>query len=130
MSLDAWLFFVVTETALCFTPGPAVLLIASLSLRGGVRTGVQAGIGIAAANTLYFVLSATGVGALLLASSQLFFLLKWGGAAYLIWLGLKLLLSRPKAAASILPSLEDVGPSGRKAFLHGAWSHKLPIPRR
>ena len=95
MSLEAWLAFCLTETVLCFTPGPAVLLVVSIALGGGLRPGLGASLGILAANTLYFAISATGVAAALVASRELFLLLKWVGAAYLVWLGLRLLVGRP-----------------------------------
>jgi homoserine/homoserine lactone efflux protein len=81
MTIETWLLFCVTETVLCFTPGPAVLLVLSLSLTTGAGAGVGASLGILAANAFYFLLSATGVGAVLLASYELFFLIKWIGAA-------------------------------------------------
>jgi homoserine/homoserine lactone efflux protein len=97
MTSEMWLLFCATETVLCFTPGPAVLTVVSLALTTGARAGIGASLGILAANAFYFVLSATGIGAILLASYELFFLIKWVGAAYLIWLGLHMLLSRANA---------------------------------
>jgi homoserine/homoserine lactone efflux protein len=97
MTIETWLLFCVTETVLCFTPGPAVLLVVSLGLTGGARAGLGASLGILAANAFYFILSATGIGAVLLTSYELFFLIKWIGAAYLVWLGLRMLLSRANA---------------------------------
>jgi threonine/homoserine/homoserine lactone efflux protein len=93
MPFETWLLFCLTETILCFTPGPAVLLVVSLALTRGARTGLGASLGILTANTFYFLLSATGIGAILLASWELFFLVRWLGAAYLVWLGLHMLLS-------------------------------------
>src|SRR5262245_50311203 len=72
MSIEAWLLFVATETVLCLSPGPAVLLILSVSLTRGWHPGLQASAGILVANLLYFFLSATSVGAILLASWELF----------------------------------------------------------
>lgn len=94
MSLETWIAFCVMETVLCFTPGPAVLLVVSVALGRGLRPSLGAALGILTANTLYFALSATGIAAALVASSELFFVLKWCGAAYLIWLGLRMVFSR------------------------------------
>jgi len=103
MSLESWIAFCVTEAVLCFTPGPAVLLIVSVALGRGLRPSLGAGLGIVTANTLYFALSATGVAAALVASRALFLMLKWGGAAYLIWLGLRMLLSRRSTEPNARP---------------------------
>lgn len=101
MTLDSWLLFCITEAILCFTPGPAVLLVVSQSLSSGARAGLLASLGILAANTFYFVLSGTSVGAILLASWELFTVVKWIGAGYLVWLGLKMIFSRTGTAASV-----------------------------
>src|SRR5438045_5455559 len=66
MTVETWLLFCVTETVLCFTPGPAVLLVVSLALTRGARAGLGGSIGILAANAGYFILSGTGIGAILL----------------------------------------------------------------
>jgi threonine/homoserine/homoserine lactone efflux protein len=99
MSFETWVLFCATETVLCFTPGPAVLLVVSLAITHGARAGLAASVGILGANAGYFVLSATGLGAVLLASWELFFLIKWLGAAYLVWLGLRMLGSRSRHLA-------------------------------
>ncbi len=77
MSLETWLLFLATETLLCLTPGPAVLLVVSMALGRGFRQGVAAAGGILAANALYFGLSAAGIGAALLARRR--FLLSSNG---------------------------------------------------
>ena len=66
MSLSAWTVFVATEIVLCLTPGPAVLFVLSHGLRQGGRASLWANGGILAGNTFYYLVSAVGVGALLL----------------------------------------------------------------
>jgi homoserine/homoserine lactone efflux protein len=87
MSLQAWLLFVLTEGALCLTPGPAVLLV-----------------------------SATGLGALLLASYALFSAIRWIGAGCLVWLGVTALLGR-SSALTVSPAAAPV--SGWRTFVDG-----------
>lgn len=94
MSFEAWLAFCLTETVLCFTPGPAVLFVVSVAISRDARAGMAAALGILATNAFYFALSATGIAALILASGQLFTALKWVGAGYLVWVGLQMLCSR------------------------------------
>ncbi len=87
MSFSRWLFFAVTEGVLCLTPGPAVLFVVSHGLARGGPASLWANAGILSGNTLYFVLSALGLGALLAASHDLFTVVQYAGAAYLVYLG-------------------------------------------
>src|SRR2546425_9323036 len=72
VSLEVWALFVLTESLLCLTPGPAVLLVVAQALTRGAAASGWATLGILAGNALYFALSATGLGAVLLASYELF----------------------------------------------------------
>lgn len=94
MDLSTWLAFAVLELILCITPGPAVLFVVGTTLGRGRGAGLAATAGIVTGNTLYFVLSATSLGAILLASYQLFTAVRWIGAAYLVYLGLRALFGR------------------------------------
>ena len=99
MTLQTWLLFCATEAALCVSPGPAVLLVVSQSLSKGTWSGLSASFGILAANTAYFALSATSLGAVLVQSWEVFSLIRWLGAAYLIWLGLQMIVKQPSVEA-------------------------------
>jgi len=100
MTWTTWWLFAVTEIVLCLTPGPAVLCVLSSALKAGSRRAVAAVLGILTANTVYFALSATGVG-VLLASSKVFQGVKWAGAAFLIYMGLRLVFGRQLGAPRI-----------------------------
>jgi homoserine/homoserine lactone efflux protein len=89
VSLRVWFFFVITEAVLCLTPGPAVLFIVSCGLARGGRAALWGNAGILSANTFYFIVSAFGLGAVLLGSHEVFTVVKYGGAAYLVWLGIQ-----------------------------------------
>ena len=117
MPLETWLLFCATETVLCFTPGPAVLLVISMALARGGAAGIRASLGILAANAFYFALSASGIGAVLLASWDLFSLIKWAGATYLLWLGVRMFFSR----ASVLDGSASAADHRRTPapFTHG-----------
>ncbi|HEV7715900.1 MAG TPA: LysE family translocator [Steroidobacteraceae bacterium] len=117
MTWTLWIAFFVTETALCFTPGPAVLLVLSQALTRGALRAIWSICGILAANTLYFVLSATGLGAILMASYDLFFVIKWAGAAYLVWLGVCAFVGKSRVMS--VEAGERAPISGSRLFLNG-----------
>jgi threonine/homoserine/homoserine lactone efflux protein len=104
LSFEAWALFCLTETLLSLKPGPAVLLVVSVAMTRGFAHGIAASLGVLSANALYFALSATGLAALLSLSSQVYLAIRWVGAAYLIWLGARMLLrsrrADPEAAAA------------------------------
>jgi homoserine/homoserine lactone efflux protein len=89
VSFNSWLFFSGTEALLCLTPGPAVLFVLSYGLARGGRASLWANAGILAGNAFYFLLSALGLGAILLASHDVFTVIKYLGSAYLIYLGVR-----------------------------------------
>jgi threonine/homoserine/homoserine lactone efflux protein len=113
MTLETWIAFCATETVLCFIPGPAVLFVLSMTLARGARPGLAGAVGILAANVGYFALSATGIAAVILASHDLFMALKLAGAAYLVWMGIGMLVSKPEPLTTPAPQIV------RRALLRG-----------
>jgi threonine/homoserine/homoserine lactone efflux protein len=99
IDLNTWLLFVAAEFALCVSPGPAVLYVSSHGLSGGFRSSICANLGIVTGNVIYFMLSAIGIGSLILASHNLFLVVKWCGVGYLVWLGLRMLTSSASISA-------------------------------
>lgn len=88
------LMFMAAGWLLNLTPGPDVLFIVSNALKSGVRAGLVAALGIVTGCFVHVFAAALGVGALLATSATAFTVLKWLGGAYLVWMGLRLLLSR------------------------------------
>lgn len=121
--------FVVTGLLLNLTPGPDVLYIVANGLREGWRAGVVAALGITAGCFVHIAAAAIGLSALVAASATAFTLLKWVGAAYLLYVGLAMLLRRKSAAGQ--PVLRDgpvVGGRGislRRVFVQGFWTNVL-----
>jgi threonine/homoserine/homoserine lactone efflux protein len=120
---DIWLF-IISGLLLNITPGPDTAYIVGRSIQLGWRGGVVAVLGIEAGCTLHVFAAAIGLSALLAASSMAFTLVKWAGAAYLCFIGIKMLLARapmPDAAAAN----ESGAISMRQVFVQGALSNAL-----
>lgn len=90
MTLETWLAFAAASAVLLVIPGPTILLVVSYALGQGWRTALPMAVGVALGDFTAMTLSMLGIGALLMASATMFTVLKWMGAAYLIWLGIKL----------------------------------------
>lgn len=104
MGIDHLALFVAAGLLLNLTPGPDVVYIVTNALRGGARAGVAAAFGISAGCFVHIFAAALGLSALIAASATAFTVLKWVGAAYLVWVGAKMLLSREPAALATDPS--------------------------
>ena len=111
MPLELWLAYLAFCFLFAVTPGPAVLLTASQAIARGFGAGFAVVLGTQVGNLIYFLLSAAGVGAVLATSETAFLVLKYAGAFYLIWLGLRTIVRAKKA---LQPE------SGAKVAL---WSH-------
>jgi threonine/homoserine/homoserine lactone efflux protein len=118
MSVDLWLAFVAASTALLVIPGPTVLLVLSYALSQGRKVAVASAAGVATGDFIAMTASLLGLGALVLASATLFTALKWVGAAYLVWLGIKLIRSAGGATLTRLPDTESITPA--RIFGHNA----------
>ncbi|MGH6948348.1 MAG: LysE family translocator [Kiloniellales bacterium] len=90
MTFEAWLAFTGATAVLLLIPGPTVLLVVSYALGQGLRTAWPMAVGVALGDFTAMTLSLLGLGALLATSATVFTILKWIGAAYLVWLGIKL----------------------------------------
>ena len=121
------LLFIAAGWLLNLTPGPDVLYIVTNSLRSGARAGIVAGLGITAGCFVHIFAAAVGVSALLAASATAFTVLKWMGAAYLLWTGIKILFSRrPQAATDLMAAAASEPQRPLKAvFIGGFWTNVL-----
>jgi threonine/homoserine/homoserine lactone efflux protein len=90
MSFEVWLAFAATSAALLAMPGPTVLLVVSYALGQGRRSGWATVAGVALGDLTAMTASILGLGVLLATSAALFTALKWAGACYLVYLGIKL----------------------------------------
>jgi threonine/homoserine/homoserine lactone efflux protein len=113
MSFATWLAFAAASIVLLLIPGPTVILVVSYALTQGKRVAVATAAGVALGDFTAMTLSLAGLGALLLTSATLFTVLKWIGAAYLVWLGIKLWRTPPR-----LPDL-DAPPTVRRRGVFG-----------
>ena len=101
MPIDQLLLFVAAGLLLNLTPGPDVLYIVSNALRGGARAGMVAALGITAGCFVHIFAAAVGVSALMAASATAFTVLKWLGAIYLVYVGIRLLFSKADSAIQL-----------------------------
>lgn len=90
MSFEHWIAFVAASAVLLAIPGPTILLVISYALGHGRKSASATVAGVALGDFTAMTASMLGLGALLAASAALFTVLKWIGAAYLIYLGVKL----------------------------------------
>ena len=113
MTFETWAAFAAASMVLLLIPGPTVLLVLSYALSRGRRVAVSTALGVATGDLIALSLSLAGLGALVAASATAFTVLKWVGAIYLVWLGIKLLRAPADAG---LPSPGEA----RGTFRHAA----------
>jgi len=91
MSLELYLAFVAASALLILTPGPMVAYLVATTLTHGLRHGMMALIGSAAASVVQLIIVVAGLALILNTASEVFFWIKWIGVAYLLYLGVKAL---------------------------------------
>ncbi len=110
MTWDRWWLFAVTVFLIAGTPGPNMLHVMTRSVRFGFARSVWAMAGCLTAVVFALSASALGLGALLLAMPRLFDVVRYAGAAYLVWLGIKAWRGAGKAEAGLDPDVPVAGP--------------------
>jgi threonine/homoserine/homoserine lactone efflux protein len=114
-----FLLFFAAALVLAITPGPGIFYVLARSLAGGRRAGILSALGTFVGGLFHVFAAALGVSALLAASAVAFHTVKYAGAAYLVWLGIRMILTRDAelAMATRAPA--------RKAFRQGILTEAL-----
>src|SRR6218665_1496160 len=116
--------FVASGLLLNMAPGPDSILIMSRSASQGWRAGPAAALGIGAGTCIHVLGAALGLSALLATSAWAFTVVKYVGAAYLVWIGLAMLLAR-RAGPAAAPAAAPPPLPYRKIFLQGFLTNVL-----
>lgn len=116
MAFSTWLAYFAACCTIAISPGNGAVLSMSHGLNYGLRKTSVSILGLQAGLLVILLLSALGLGALLLASEVLFTMVKWAGAAYLLWLGVQLWRAPITQAANGLPSIAPMRASRRFAL--------------
>ena len=115
MSWETWLAFTLAASIVLAIPGPTVLLVIGYSLSHGRRIAASTVAGVALGDLVAMTVSLAGLGALLATSATLFTILKWIGAAYLVYLGIRLWRTPVPETPDAADAPVD-GSTGRRAF--------------
>lgn len=109
--------FILVVLALFLIPGPAVLVTISQTIKGGLKAGIVTGVGIAVGDLLHTLAAVLGLSAILMTSSLAFEIVKYLGAAYLIFIGITTIFEKTKQQEK--PTKQEVKPgvSFRQALL-------------
>jgi threonine/homoserine/homoserine lactone efflux protein len=91
---STYALFVAAALVLLLVPGPAVIYVVARSVEGGRLTGLISVLGVELGTLLHVVFAAAGLSAIVVSSAAAFSVVKWLGAAYLVWLGLRQILGR------------------------------------
>lgn len=121
MPIDLWLAFVTASLAILLLPGPTTMLLVGYALGDGRRAAFGAVGGVLAGDLAALAVSAIGLGAILTSSAAVFTVMKFAGAVYLIWLGVKMWRAPvdPHAVDTAQAVAADDRIKGRRRALHG-----------
>lgn len=122
-----WGLFVVASLVLLVTPGPAVLYIVARSVEQGRAAGLVSVLGIHLGTLVHITAAAVGLSALLVSSALAFAAVKYLGAAYLIWMGLRTLLAKDPDTEAPLEPPQPLGRAFRDGFIVNLFNPKTAI---
>lgn len=123
-----WLFLA-TAVVLILTPGQDTFFILGRSLSGGRAAGIAAALGVSAGTVIHTLLAALGLSALLATSAYAFMAVKFAGAAYLIYIGVRALWSRAEGLAGRIGPDSNAGqwPAFRQGMLTNLLNPKVAL---
>lgn len=125
MSIEIWIAFVLAATVILIIPGPTIILVISQAIAHGRRTVIPLVAGVTLGDFTAMTLSLLGLGAVLASSAALFAVLKWIGAVYLVYIGVKLWRSNPDNNGMKLATQDSSGHSlFKSAFIVTALNPK------
>lgn len=122
MQTETWLLYLFAIVLIGISPGPIAMLSMSHGIHFGKKRSIATGLGSVSAALVLMAASAAGLGAIISASEYGFSLLKWCGAAYLVFLGIKLLLTKQQGQKLEVTKTEGKGTAKqlyKQAFLVG-----------
>ncbi|MGI8651497.1 MAG: LysE family translocator [Geodermatophilaceae bacterium] len=124
--------FAAASVLLILLPGPAMLFLLARGIAGGRRVGVYSALGVESASAVYVVATALGLTAILAASGTALAVVRYVGAGYLIWLGLRTILMRNEPLVAASPGLATEVASGawrswRQGFAVGITNPKVAL---
>ncbi|MBC2903971.1 LysE family translocator [Streptomyces cupreus] len=122
VDMSLYAAFLVAAFALCITPGPDMMFIVAMGGRGGPTAGVMAAFGVACAMLVHTVAAALGLSALFTTLPTLYHVLRWVGAAYLLYLAVKAFRDRSVPGED---GSAGTGSGMRRAFWQGAVTNLL-----
>jgi len=122
-----WGLFVVASIVLLVTPGPAVLYIVARSLEQGRSAGLVSVLGIHLGTIVHITAAAVGLSALVVSSALAFAIVKYLGAAYLIWIGIRTLMAKESDLASPIIAAEPLRRVFRDGFVVNLFNPKTAI---
>ncbi len=118
--------FIISGLLLNIMPGPDSLLIVTRSATQGWRAGCSVALGVGAGTMVHVTAAAVGISALLAASATAFNIVKWVGAAYIVWMGIAMLRARLKGeAVSLVPAVAPAPATYRRIFAQGFLTNVL-----
>ena len=125
LDLNSWLLFMVATLGLAFAPGPGMLYVLSQTMSGGKSAGLASTLGASLGGVFHVFAAAFGISAILASSALAFSLVKYLGAAFLIYLGLKMLYSAYKGNSIKVQVSKERTVNFKSVFLQGILAEAL-----